>query len=384
MNKMYAFLFAFILLFIGSVSEAACPKIKTTISETICKGDFYSTTNNTFSTSGIYFDTIKTKLGCDSIVEINLTVYEVKKQGLENQSICDGDSVYWGGEFRKTAGDYAEKTANFYGCDSTTILRLTINKRPIKDTTIQFCNGNSFSEGVYFFDKTGKYTLKYSTKADCDSIVHLSLKVNPTYSKTINVSICENTSIKLGSLDITDAGLYYDSLKTSKFGCDSVFEYNVRVIIPPAKPEITIKAPDSLFTTEEGSKYLWLIDKAKLTATTQRIKAPKNGSYRVVAYLEDKCPSDTSDIFVVNTVIANIENETIKEEIAIFPNPANNHLILSGKNTLGKIQLVDNTGKIVSEYYTNENKIELETSDLKTGKYTLQLKGANKKIQIVH
>lgn len=384
MNKMYAFLLASILLFIGSVSGATCPKIKTTISETICKGDFYYTTNNTYSTSGIYFDTIKTTLGCDSIVEINLLVYEVKTQGLVKKSICEGDSIFWAGKFRKTQGDYAEKTSNLYGCDSTTILRLSINKRPVKDTTIQFCKGDAFSDNSYFFDKAGKYTLIYSTKSDCDSIVHLDLKVNPTYLKTIDISICENASVKLGSLTVSDAGIYYDSLKTNRFGCDSVFEYNVRVIIPPAKPEITLKSPDSLFTSEEGSKYLWLIDKMKLLATTQRIKAPKNGSYRVVAYMEDKCPSDTSEIFVVNTVITNIENETIKEELSIFPNPANNHIILSGKNTLGKIQLLDNTGKIVSEYYTNQKQIELETSDLKTGKYIIKLTGANKKIQIVH
>lgn len=384
MNKMYAFFLASILLFIGSVSEAACPPIKTTISETICKGDSYSTTNNTYSSSGIYFDTIKTNLGCDSIVEIKLTVHEVKTQGLVKQSICEGDSIFWAGKFRKTTGDYAEKTANFYGCDSTTILRLSINKRPVKDTTIQFCKGNSFSDDTYFFDKTGKYTLAYNTKTDCDSIVHLDLKVNPTYSKTIDVSICENTSIKLGNLTISDAGFYYDSLKTKRFGCDSVFEYNIRVIIPPAKPEINIKLPDSLFTMEDGSKYLWIIDKMKLTATTQRIKAPKNGSYRVVAYMEDKCPSDTSDALVVNTVIANIENETIKEEISIYPNPASNHIILFGKNTLGKIQLLDNTGKIVNEYYTNQKQIEIATSDLKAGKYILKLTGSNKKIQIAH
>jgi hypothetical protein len=384
MNKMYSFLFVSILFLISLKSQAICPKIKTSITETICKGDFYYSTNKYYNTPGIYFDTLKTTLGCDSIIEINLIVYEVKKQGLLSKSICAGDSIYWAGKFRKTAGDYTEKTTNNYGCDSTTILRLSINKNPIKDTSIQFCNGKNYSDDSYYLYKTGKYTLKYITKTGCDSIVNLDLKVNPTYSRTINVSICENTYVKLGSLTVSDEGLYSELLKTSQYGCDSVIDYNVRVIIPPAKPEINIKYPDTLYTTEFGSKYLWLVDKMKLTSANQRIVAPKNGSYRVIAYMEDKCPSDTSDILVVNTVITKIENETIKEEISIFPNPASNHLILSGKNTLGKIQLIDNVGKIVTEYYTNENKIELETSDLKAGKYILKLSGANKKIQIVH
>jgi hypothetical protein len=384
MIKMYAFIFPTIIFFTGSISKAACPPNKTSISETICKGDFYTTTNNSYNTTGIYFDTIKTTLGCDSIVEIKLLVYEVKTQGLVNESICEGDSIFWSGKFRKTPGDYLEKISNFYGCDSTTVLRLKINKRPTKDTTIQFCNGNSFSDDAYFLDKTGKYTLQYSTKSNCDSIVRLDLKINPTYSKTINVSICENTYNKIGSMTVSDEGIYYDSLKTKTFGCDSVFEYNVKMITPPAKPEINLQLPDSLFTAEQGSKYLWLVDKMKLTATTQGIKAPKNGSYRVVAYMEDKCPSDTSDIFVLNTVVTQIQNETIKEELSIFPNPASNHIIISGKNTLGKIQLLDNTGKIMSEYYTNQKQIELATSDLKAGKYILKLTGSNKKIQIVH
>jgi hypothetical protein len=384
MNKIYTFIVASVLSLSSLFSWAACPPIKTTISETICKGDIYSTTKYTYNTSGIYFDTLKTSLGCDSIIEIKLLVYEVKKQGVLIQSICAGDSIFWSGKFRKTPGDYAEISENMYGCDSTTILKLTVNKSPLKDTSIQYCNGNSFSDDSYYFDKTGKYTLLYKTKTECDSIVHLDLKIAPTYFKTENISICENTYNQIGRLLVSDAGIYYDSLKTNKYGCDSVFEYNVRVIIPPAKPEIKIKLPDSLYTLEEGSKYVWLVDKMKLTATTQRIKAPKNGSYRLVAYMDDKCASDTSTIFIVNTVVNNIENKTIKEEIAIYPNPSSNHIILTGKNTLGKIQLVDNNGKIVSEYYTNENKIELETGDLKAGKYVIKLSGANKMIQIIH
>ena len=381
---MYAFLFASILLFTGSASEAVCPKIKTTISETICKGDFYYTTNNTYTTSGVYFDTIKTGLGCDSIVEIKLSVYEVKTQGLVKQSICQGDSIYWAGIYRKSAGDYIEKNTNFYGCDSTTLLKLTVNKSPRKDTSIKLCNGNLFSDDQYTFEKTGKYVLRYSTKSECDSIVNLDLKINPTYSKSIDVSICENTSVRYGNVVLDNAGIYYDSLKSIRYGCDSVLEYNVRVIIPPAKPEIVIKLPDSLFTQEYGSTYVWLLDKVKLTANTQRIKAQKNGSYKVIAYLEGKCPSDTSDAFNCNTIITSNETITVKEELEIYPNPANNHIILVGKNTLGKIQLLDNTGKIVNEYYTNLNKIELPLAAIKAGNYYLMLTGANKKIKIVH
>lgn len=384
MNKMYAFLFASILLFAGSAFSLNCPPIKTSISETICKGDVYSTTSNNYTSSGIYFDTVKTRLGCDSIIEIHLSVHEVKKQGLVKTSICEGDSIYWAGKYRKTAGDYPEKNTNEFGCDSTTLLTLSLNKRHTKDTSIQFCQGNSFSDNSYYFDKTGKHTLIYQTKNECDSIIHLDLKINPTYYKIIEVSICENTTIKLGNITVADAGTYTDSLKTSKYGCDSVIDYNVKVIISPAKPEISLKLPDSLYTEEGGSKYLWLVEKTQLNTNTQRIKAPKNGLYRVVAYMEDKCPSDTSDAFAVNTVTTNIETETITEAISIYPNPAHDRIIISGKNTLGKIQLIDFAGKIVSEYYTNQNKMELETNDLKAGKYIIKLSGANKKVQIAH
>ena len=64
-----------------------------TVFATAC--DSFIWNGNTYSTSGIYIDTLQTISGCDSIVTLNLTINNFSSLSLSSTDslICYGDSI---------------------------------------------------------------------------------------------------------------------------------------------------------------------------------------------------------------------------------------------------------------------------------------------------
>lgn len=63
-------------------------------SEAICDGDSYNFNGTMLSINGTYFDTLATSMGCDSVIELSLTVNLVPSVYLGvDQTLCDWDSV---------------------------------------------------------------------------------------------------------------------------------------------------------------------------------------------------------------------------------------------------------------------------------------------------
>ncbi len=253
-----------------------------TLNEAICYNQSYSFKGMSLTQSGTYIDTLPTTHGCDSIVTLNLTVYPEKRDTITAE-ICLGDDFNEYGfniPAPATSGIYPLTTSDMNGCDSTTILFLTVNQPAHTYLTAERCQGdpynengfnlNTFSVGVfsqqrnlltshgcdstvhltltvhpvwdvtftdivcsgehynnYGFDTTltqaRNYTLIHenSTAYGCDSTTTLQLTVLPIPHTTINETICFNGSYNFNGQIITTAGTYLDTL-TAANGCDSV------------------------------------------------------------------------------------------------------------------------------------------------------------------
>jgi hypothetical protein len=91
--------------------------------------------------------------GCDSTVTLNLTVNPVYTGGVQNEVICQGDSFTFGGTAYTTTGNYPFTFQTINGCDSTVTLNLTVN--PVYTGGVQnevICQGESIHfrrHGVY-------------------------------------------------------------------------------------------------------------------------------------------------------------------------------------------------------------------------------------------
>ena len=69
----------------------------------ICTGDSAMLAGVYQTTSGVYYDTLQTTAGCDSIVETHLTVDNVI-YSYDSLSICSGDSALVAGNYESTSG----------------------------------------------------------------------------------------------------------------------------------------------------------------------------------------------------------------------------------------------------------------------------------------
>jgi PKD repeat protein len=73
--------------------------------------------------TGVYFDTLASVIGCDSVVSLNLTAYEDYTTEI-NETHCE--KFDWNGQTYIETGIYEYHGQSIHGCDSLAILNLTI------------------------------------------------------------------------------------------------------------------------------------------------------------------------------------------------------------------------------------------------------------------
>lgn len=82
--------------------------------------------NHTYTASGVYLDTIPNSEGCDSIITINLTIKQNSSSSI-NVVACFSYKSPSGQHTWTTSGVYLDTLANSAGCDSIITINLTIN-----------------------------------------------------------------------------------------------------------------------------------------------------------------------------------------------------------------------------------------------------------------
>jgi hypothetical protein len=94
-------------------------------SVTICNNESYTVGNSTYTTAGIYSDTLTAINGCDSIVTTTLTV-NLTTSATQSATICDGGSFEVGNNTYTTSGTYTDVLFAANGCDSTVITTISV------------------------------------------------------------------------------------------------------------------------------------------------------------------------------------------------------------------------------------------------------------------
>src|SRR5690606_26974246 len=110
------------------------PNSDTVLNARICAGAAYFFNGTNLSQSGTYVDTLLSVNGCDSVVTLILQIVPVTDTLLE-ASICAGDSFYFAGNYLSQSGIYYDSLISGEGCDS--IVRLSLTVLPIKDTLLE-------------------------------------------------------------------------------------------------------------------------------------------------------------------------------------------------------------------------------------------------------
>src|SRR5262249_47705388 len=130
--------------------------------------------------------------GCDSIVTLTLNINPVVTS-TETITICEEALPYtWNGQTLTQSGTTTAKLQNINGCDSIVTLTLNVNQAVTSTEIITVCeaalpyiwNGQTLTQA-------GTATATLQNINGCDSIVTLTLIVNPAVTSTEAITICE-------------------------------------------------------------------------------------------------------------------------------------------------------------------------------------------------
>lgn len=194
---------------------------------TICKNEYYNFRGRLLYESGVYYDSLLSIHGCDSVYKLNLTVHPTYLNSI-SETICRGESFYFGGKELKMTGIYYDTLTTINGCDS--VIRLALNVRPtyLFEENVSICKNDTYNFRGQILDKAGTYYDRYETIDGCDSIYKVNLSVNPTYLFETKATICDNHPYHYRNRTFDQTGIYYDSLITAA-GCDSVYKLDLTV-----------------------------------------------------------------------------------------------------------------------------------------------------------
>ena len=199
----------------------------TTINDTICEGQPYQFAGQAIVAGGVYYDSLQTTLGCDSIVSLVMVVNPIERT-TQTQTVCFGDSFLFGGVQLTATGTYYDTLTNAKGCDSISTLQLVVGTGDTIQAADIICSGDTVAFGSQFIYQTGVYTEVFTSTAGCDSVVTMTLEVLATSSSQLAATICENDTVVFAGQALTTSGIYYDTLVNAE-GCDSLITFTLVV-----------------------------------------------------------------------------------------------------------------------------------------------------------
>lgn len=162
------------------------------------------------------------------------------------ENLCQGQSVYFGGEYLTQEGAYFDTLSNHLGCDSIVCLRISVKPAPVTTEVADvLCFGNDYTDNGFNLTVdsltvlTQGWTMEDEITLNLDNYVEnaygcfdttrLALTLRPTYEVVSNVQVCEN------DLPYIYYGLPFreDTTVVRNFttaaGCDSILILNLTV-----------------------------------------------------------------------------------------------------------------------------------------------------------
>ena len=154
------------------------PPISTALGVTICEGDFFNYGGQQLTSAGLYPFTFVSQEGCDSIVTINLSVLPAARTSLQVET-CGTQYIYLDEQLTESGNySFVLENAAANGCDS--IIELSLTLLPINEPTFieaNICAGEIFQFAGFELTQSGIYSDSLQNVNGCDSLVVLNLFV---------------------------------------------------------------------------------------------------------------------------------------------------------------------------------------------------------------
>ncbi len=343
------------------------------ITSSVCDSYISPSGNYTWTVSGTYYDTLSTVQGCDSILMIDLTIYQTAVSSIIS-SVCDSYISPSGNHTWTVSGTYYDTLSTVHGCDSILMIDLTISNSSASFIQIYKCQSYISPSGNQFWNSSGIYSDTIPNTFGCDSIIIIDLTIFNHSSSHSNISACNSFVSPSGNFTWTSSGTYLDVISNAQ-GCDSLM--TIDLLINSVDTVVILNAP-LMYANVAGAAYQWMYCDSSLIQgqINQTFIASSNGSYAVI--ITQLGCTDTSACFSVMNV--GIGHDIPSDELSIFPNPAQNILTVRFSNRIDNdadITIIDILGNVVfrSQEKFQENAFlkTIDTSQFSDGMYFLFL-----------
>src|SRR5690554_582966 len=347
--------------------------VSTTVTEEVCGSYTWSANNQTNTSSGVYTETLATVEGCDSVVTLDLTISGQAVSTTVTEEVCGSYTWSANNQTYTSSGVYTETLATVEGCDSVVTLDLTINNQSVSTTvTEEVCGSYTWSANNQTYTSSGVYTETLATVEGCDSIVTLDLTINnQSVSTTVTEEVCGSYTWSANNQNYTSSGVYTETLATVE-GCDSVVTLDLTIM--DIVTDLTIDFENNaLVSSPNYSSYQWVNcdeNYAPISGEVNSTFTPSsNGNYAVII-TNGNCV-DTSACMRIN--ILDLYNHE-KNSMKIYPNPTGGLVKIEFVEPFsqGKISVYEMTGKLVQEFNIENQKQFQFILEGETGVYIIE------------
>ncbi len=333
--------------------EPACGGVSVTqIEATGCDNYTSPSGKHTWTSSGVYYDTLQGSTS-DSIIKITLTINPTvyHEISLEN---CTPILSPSGKDTLKTTGIYTDTLTSSVGCDSILTIDFTLSQPTTDSLTIQKCEFYILLSG-----DTAKLTgIYYDTlllSNGCKQPIYIDFTRFNIYSDTVIAEACNQYQLASGNV-IDESGEYIDTL-ASVNDCDSIVVQEIN--IQQLEVEVYMQN-DTLWSTVSDADLVWYNcnEQAIIPSESNSYFVPnESGRYAVIA-TQENC-TDTSDC---TTISISSLAEIGKNGFSITR--VKNTINISSPNYLQTIELFDSQGKqLVFLEINHQKQVELKLPD---------------------
>lgn len=186
-----------------------------------CGSYVWDVTGDTLTATGVYYDTLSVIGGCDTVSVLNLTIGNATSTVVPVE-VCG--SYTFNGETYTEDVILLDTLQTTIGCDSIVVYAVTVNQNASTNFTAEACVSYTWN-GVEY-TTSGTYTDTMAAINGCDSVVTMNLTINQPVIATVNEVACGSYTYN-GQTYIQSATIY-DTLTTAA-GCDSIVTVNITV-----------------------------------------------------------------------------------------------------------------------------------------------------------
>ena len=204
--------------------------IELNLTANICEGEEYNEYGIITSTEGPHQNTITGATGCDSIINLFLVV-GVPTESFITEEICESDTYELYDISENSAGTYQTIIQNALGCDSTINVELSVIEAQTEEVFYSICEGENLEiNGEYYFEE-GLYDTYLVSQAGCDSTLTINLEVVEQPTTFRDVYICKGETFQYAGNEEDREGVY-DYVIPNDNQCDSLVTIQLFIIEP--------------------------------------------------------------------------------------------------------------------------------------------------------